>query len=94
MTAFHSQAPWTPEPCDHLGDSAFALRCGDGDLIALGMIRCDAQVAGAAPDMLAALFEADAAIRAVNAGFGATVFNPAATALVREAIAKATGAVQ
>ena len=56
-----------------------------------GEERANVRLIAAAPDMLAALREAEAAVVAVNAGAGVTLFNPATLAVIREAIAKAEG---
>ena len=51
----HSPAPFTVEPADHLGDPAYAVRAADGDFIAVGMVKADADLFAAAPDLLSAL---------------------------------------
>src|SRR5690606_17536523 len=52
MAMTNSPAPFTVEPADHLGDPAYAVRAADGDLIAVGMVKADAHLLAAAPDML------------------------------------------
>ncbi len=51
----HSLAPFTVEHAEHLGDPAYAIRCADGDLIAVGCVKGDADLFAAAPDLLEAL---------------------------------------
>lgn len=51
----HTPGQHTVVEADHLGDPAFAIRAADGDLVAVGMIKADAVLFAAAPEMLEAL---------------------------------------
>jgi hypothetical protein len=51
----HTPGPHTVEAAEHLGDPAYAIRAADGDLIAVGMLKGDADLFAAAPDLLTAL---------------------------------------
>lgn len=91
---------WTGGPhsvvsVDHLGDPAWAVRAADGDLIAVGCLKADAQLFAAAPDLAEAAetaLEALLGMQRVLAGQGLMVGceNPAIPAL-RAALSKALG---
>ncbi len=90
----HTSGPWTIAP----RDTGRRLIDGEGHSVCVATRRvpqaesiANVHLIAAAPEMLEALLEADAAIRAVNEAAGHPVFNPAATDLIRAAIAKATG---
>ncbi len=62
----------------------------DGASVAHEAVLANARLIAAAPAMLAALREARAEISRINRCSGITVFNPAATTAIDEAIADAT----
>lgn len=57
-----SPQPYEIVPVEHLGDPAWAIKCADGDLIAVGCLRRDALQFAAAPDLYDALNELENAL--------------------------------
>lgn len=53
----HTPGPHTVEYQPHLGDSAYAIRAADGDLIAVGLLNGDADLFAAAPELLSMVRE-------------------------------------
>lgn len=51
----HTPGPHTVEYAEHLGSPAYAIRAADGDLIAVGLLRGDADLFAAAPALLSIL---------------------------------------
>jgi hypothetical protein len=63
----HTPGPHTVEYAPHLGDPAYAIRAGDGDLIAVGLVKGDADLFAAAPGLLSALRAAHKTIASMGA---------------------------
>ena len=91
MTTY-TPGPHVVEYQQHLGDPAYAIRAADGDLIAVGMLKGDADLFAAAPDLLLALQEMLSTHSMENIGVGASMRRVQAKEQARAAIARATGA--
>lgn len=91
----HTPGPNTAIPSDHLGDPAWAVRCHDGDLLAVGCLRGDALLYAAAPELLdAAKLALEVAESHIRSEYeGTSMLNALWAELdpVRAAIAKAEG---
>ena len=102
MTTKHTPGPWQmsgvrsrQEIHGHMvGPDSFGVACvaySDRTTADHLASLADARLIAAAPELLEALREALPEIRRLNAAAGVTVFNPAATSMIRAAIAKAEG---
>lgn len=93
--ATHAPGPWTIRGPHQDGSAGISDAAGVGiasfsSAVSKPKIE-NIRIMAAGPDMLEALVECRAEISRINAAAGETRFNPAATALVDAAIAKARG---
>ncbi len=97
MNTKHTPGPWhvgmRPGPMIYGADSAQVADMR-GDLLARDESAANVRLVVEAPAMLAALREALPEIQRLNRAAGEAVFNPAATGIIREILARIDGAAR